>query len=258
MDDNVTVPDTKSDLTILRCPACGAAEPVKAGLLEAGTHVIRCRRCDESWPVRRSQGRALQTVPVRNQSIAWSKGYTLEAVRRPLVAYGDNHDPWASKIEPAVIPPHRNPGRVWNTLTALLALVFIGGFIGSRHIAVAAVPDLGSLYAAVGLPVNLVGLDIGNVASKRRFTGEGVHVAVGGVVDNPTDEIRQVPELEIALLDAGGREIATSRQRTPVEALEPRRSVPFVVQIDNAPREAVRVAVRFARDGADGGATGAR
>ncbi len=258
MDDHGRNSDVTSDLTILRCPSCGAAEPVKAGLLESGTHVIRCRRCEETWPVRRGQGRAVEVIHPRNQSVAWSKGYTLEAVRRPLVAYGENHDPWASKIEPAApAAAGRNTSRVWNMLTAVLALVFIGGFFGSRHIAVAAAPDLGSLFAAVGLPVNLVGLEIGNVTSKRRFTGVGVHVAVGGLVRNPSDRIMNVPELEIALLDEAGREIATSRQRTPIEALEPDQSVGFVVQIDNAPRGAAKVAVRFARDGGEPGETGA-
>ncbi len=240
--DDVSTPD----LTILHCPSCGAAEPVKASLLDSGTHMIRCRRCDESWPVRRSQGRALQTLHPKNQSIAWSKGYTLEAVRRPLVAYGDNHDPWAGKIEiGAPIPGKANPPRIWNMLAVMLALMFIGGFVASRQIAVAAVPDLASLYASVGLPVNLVGLELESVAGKRRFTGEGIHVAVAGLVANPGNEIKTIPELEITLLDNTGRIVASTGYRTPVAVLDPGKSVPFVVQIDSAPRGAVKVAVRF-------------
>ena len=239
-----------SDLVILRCPSCNAAEPVKAAALAERPRMIRCRRCGTHWPARLDMVTGGQLVDPRRQSVAWADAGAIDDIRRPLVGYAEDNDPWAAqRAAPPAPPKPARRGRSLNVIASALALAFLVGAVVGREAAVAAVPDLAGLYAAIGLPVNLRGLEIGSVSGARRVTGQAIRLTVSGQVTNVGAKTRDVPALVISLYDEEDRKLGEEQVAAPVPSLGAGAAVRFVVDLERAPREASTVRVRF--DGAN-------
>ena len=84
----------------------------------------------------------------------------------------------------------------------MAAALFLAAFFGARQAAVAAIPDLAGLYAAVGLPVNLDGLAIEDVGAERTPTFAGFKLKVHATVRNiGKSEGAAMPPLAAVLLD---------------------------------------------------------
>ena len=172
----------------------------------------------------------------------------LEAQRRPLVTYSSRDDAaWAAKIvqDAPYLPKPRS--RMPPTFAALAALLFIGAFFGGRAAAVSAVPDLAGLYAAVGLPVNLRGLTIEDVAAERSALGSGAQLTVRGTIRNLTASDQAVPPLTVALQDSAGALLTVRGFEPPSTLLPANQSAPFILELAEAPGQGAKVVVRFRR-----------
>lgn len=236
-------------LAILRCPFCAAAEPVEEAVLAAQARMIACRQCGETWPAR--QGLVAPRADdggenTRHVSVSGSHVPMVDAMRRPLVSYGDaGCDRWSAQIvaDQAAVPARRRP---WTAaLSCLAALLFLTAFATGRQAAVAAVPDLAGLYAAIGLPVHLKGLAIEDVEAERRVDGTGATIKVRGRVVNLAAEERTVPPLLVQFRDASGTVLHGADAAAPVASLAPGATVRFVVEVERVPSQAGQVLVRL-------------
>lgn len=238
-------------LVILRCPFCAAAEPVEETALAAQARMIACRRCGETWPARqgvvapRGGGRG-ERVSHNPISIPGSHGPAVDAMRRPLVSYGDaGCDPWSAQIV-ADQPPPPARRRPWTAaLSCLAAMLFLAVFATGRQAAVGAVPDLAGLYAAIGLPVHLKGLAIEDVEAERRVDGTGATIKVRGRVVNLAAEERTVPPLLVQFRDETGTVLHGADAAAPVASLAPGGTARFVVEVERVPSQAGQVLVRL-------------
>lgn len=172
----------------------------------------------------------------------------LEAERRPLVTYSSRNDAaWAAKIVNDTPYQPRPRSRVPPMAAAVAALLFIGTFFGGRAVAVSAVPDLAGLYAAIGLPVNLRGLTIEDVAAERSAPGPGVQLTVRGTIRNLTAADQAVPPLTVTLGDSAGAPLSVRGFEPPSTLLPANQSAPFILELVEAPGQAAKVVVRFRR-----------
>jgi hypothetical protein len=117
--------------------------------------------------------------------------------------------------------------------------------IGWRVEVVRFAPQTASLYASIGLPVNLRGLAWENV----RTTGEmheGVPVLiVEGAVRNVAGKTVEVPRLRFALRSPSGHELYAWTTVTERSILAPSETAAFRTRLVSPPAEGRDVIVRF-------------
>ena len=130
--------------------------------------------------------------------------------------------------------------------TALLALVALNSaLIGWRADVVRFVPQTASLYAAIGLPVNLRGLAFANVASATEAQ-DGVPVlVVEGTIVSAKERVAEVPRLRFSVRNRSGQEIYAWTALPSRSVLAPGETLAFRSRLASPPPEAHDVLVRF-------------
>jgi predicted Zn finger-like uncharacterized protein len=138
----------------------------------------------------------------------------------------------------------------WRRLPGLPAIV-IGlilldlGLIAGRAEVVRLLPQTASLYAAIGLGVNLRGLVLADVTSETQ-TAEGVPVLlVQGRIVSTTNRVVEVPRLRFAVRNASGNEIYSWTALPGRSLLSPGETLAFQSRLASPPPEAHDVQVRF-------------
>ena len=87
---------------------------------------------------------------------------------------------------------------------ALLAVLVLPALLAGRSGVVRAVPESAVLFAALGLPVNLVGLDLFQVTSSLGRTGDKPELVVEGEIRNPSAHPLPVPPVTITIRSEDG------------------------------------------------------
>jgi hypothetical protein len=106
-------------------------------------------------------------------------------------------------------------------------------------------PQSASLYAAIGLPINLRGLAFNNV-SVARETQDGVAVlVVQGTIESTVPRLIEVPRLRFAVRDQAGHEIYSWTALPAKNVLAPQETLEFRSRLAAPPPEGHEVAVRF-------------
>lgn len=239
--------DAASDHVTIRCPACGASEAADPAVL-ADAPTIVCRNCGETWPVgQRRRRRALSATAGE----ARAGTALIEAERRPLITFSDGAEKaWAAKIDGDILPEAPRQSRFASmamTTAGLAAILFIGVLLGGRQAAVAALPDLAGLYAAVGLPVNLDGLAIESVTAERSVSASGSLVTVRGQIHNLSGVGQAARPLVVAVTRADAAVVVSRDFNAPAADIAAGKTSPFQLQIQNIPEGATGIVVRFRR-----------
>jgi len=140
--------------------------------------------------------------------------------------------------------------------TAIILVLF--GFnvalIGARNEVVRYLPQTASLFAAIGLPVNVRQLTFNDVKiSKEDHDGVAV-LSVEGNIVSQSSKVVEVPQLRLAVRNATGQEIYAWTARASRSTLGPGEKLPFRARLASPPADASDVMVRFvnARDSVDG------
>ena len=135
----------------------------------------------------------------------------------------------------------------------VLATLAIAGsaFWGRTHL-VRAFPAAAALYASIGLPVNLRGLEFRAVRSELIEEGTDTFLVVEGEIANISGRDAPVPPIEIGLRGREGQMLYTWTSDPPRERLATSDMAPFRARLASPPGDARQVLVRFAagRDGA--------
>lgn len=106
-------------------------------------------------------------------------------------------------------------------------------------------PQTASLYAAIGLPVNLRGLFFEDVKSRSEFQ-DGVPVLViEGTIVNLTTRTLDVPRLRFALRSASGHEVYAWTAQPAKPTLGSGNGLPFRARLASPPPDGRDVIVRF-------------
>jgi len=152
----------------------------------------------------------------------------------------------AAATRPMTTKPRRHGGWSPGLLGVILILIAIhGALVWWRSEIVRLLPQTASLYAAIGLPVNLRGLDITDVQTvTNRQDGIGLLVVEGKIV-NTTSRTIDVPRVYFSVRDERGLEIYRWTASTMKAPIEPGETVPFRSRLASPPPETNRVFVRF-------------
>lgn len=128
-------------------------------------------------------------------------------------------------------------------IVALVAAV--GALILLRGTIVQHAPQMASLYAAMGLPVNIRGLTFAEVqVAKDTHDGVSVLVVEGTIVSAASVPV-EVPRLRLAMRNDKGNEIYAWTAMPTSSVLGPGETMTFRSRLASPPSEGRAVAVRF-------------
>jgi len=117
--------------------------------------------------------------------------------------------------------------------------------IGWRVDLVRLFPQTAPLDAAIGLPVNLRGVDFAGLTA-RAETGDEVPVLmVDGTLANVTQRAVRLPKLRFSLRDHRGQEVYDWAEAPPKALLAPGESLPFQSRLVSPPERGSEIVVAF-------------
>lgn len=141
----------------------------------------------------------------------------------------------------------RNKERRSSRWTALILVLFAFNvaLIGARSEVVRFFPQTASLFAAVGLPVNLRHLKFENMRISKE-TQEGLSaLVIEGTIVSIGSKATEVPRLRFAARDAAGQEVYTWNALPSRSILGPGEKLDFRSRFVSPPPNATDVMVRF-------------
>ena len=258
----------------LACPTCHTAFHVDPEDFGPDGRSVRCARCRTVWLARAAD---LMPAPVMAEAYAesgagelsldagpngllpqvvpWNDTVMVDVEAAPPLAPGTPglgaagtkplppERDWSPMARRAAARKSRARSRLVAATIVLAALVV--GALGSRASIVRAVPDLAGFYAAIGLPVNLRGLEFRSVRTVQE-THDGIAVLIiKGEVANVTRAAAEVPRLRLAVNAADGRELYSWTALLPRAVLPGGESVSFRSRLASPPADGTQVMVRF-------------
>ena len=117
--------------------------------------------------------------------------------------------------------------------------------IAARQQVVRFLPQTASLYARIGLPVNLRGLAFENIKIAREMEDGVPILIVEGDIVGTTGRHTEVPRLRFAVTDGAGKEIYAWTARPSRNLLPPGEALPFRSRLASPPADASSISVRF-------------
>lgn len=207
---------------LIDCPACARSYHVSRAEIGENGRTVICPRCEAQWFVYGDGTSTLMPSPDDLQTASFSA--------RPAVV----------PFDVAARPSFWRSARP--AMAAVACLVFATAAIGARQRIVRVEPRLATLYATIGLPVNVRGLDIVALAPQRL---EGADMMVSGAIQNVAARRVVVPRLVYEVRDAQGARLVTWTETAPARTLGTGKTLPFVSAPHALPQEGRSVLVRF-------------
>jgi hypothetical protein len=127
----------------------------------------------------------------------------------------------------------------------LSVAVGLGLAVLGRTTVVRAMPQSAGLYARMGLPVNLRGLDLRDVVAFQT-QGEGAQLVIEGDVVGVADAGAPVPPIEIEVRDAREQVLYRWSVAAPRQSLEHQETARFRASLSAPPAEGRAIRVSFA------------
>jgi Protein of unknown function (DUF3426) len=129
-----------------------------------------------------------------------------------------------------------------------VGLALVAGALVKPNAVVSMLPGFAKVYAAIGMPVNLRGIDLDHVSARFEEAGGSRFLVVEGVLRSISRGTLDVPRLRMTLLDDNGRSVYSWTASAGVKALAPREAAPFRARLAAPPLESRRVTVDFVPD----------
>jgi hypothetical protein len=163
---------------------------------------------------------------------------SIEAAARRRRQQKPARNPQHSKLN---LPSAADTGwfAVLATIVALILAVMY------REHVVQLVPNTARLFAAIGVPVNLRGMDFRDLAARVEFENGQPVVFVEGRIENLTNSSLAVPRLRLAVKGASGRELLSWAVTPSRPTIAPGESLPFRSRLTASVQGGNEIEVRF-------------
>lgn len=240
----------------IACPQCAAAYEIDSASVTPAGRKVRCADCTTVWRV-------------------FPAGYDAETGSPPPENAGPEAAPPPNEpamdaaeslperpFEETEVPAGRarltrspqakrqriNPFRAllsWQTAAIAATLLTGAAAYLQRERVVRHLPQTARLYAAVGHPVNLRGIEIRNVSSRIIGEGDDPVLVVDGDLVNITDRKVDVPRLHFTVTGKDGQKVFAWSAQADRTSLQPGEKLNFRRRVAAPPAEARDVSVRF-------------
>ncbi len=212
------------------CPGCARSyHIVKAALGPKGRRVA-CPRCDTIWFVAAEE----------------TNGQLASPIRTPLEIPANDVRPRRKQVD-APTPISRPRSSLLKDLCAGAALLVSGmALIGLRADVVRLWPPTGTVYAAVGLPVNLRGLELRDLHTVSTRDGSEAVLGIEGEIANVRSGTTEVPPIELSIRDTNGHILYSWTATAQKRRLAAGETIVFRAQLAEPPAGGRDVLARFA------------
>lgn len=221
---------------IIACPSCSTRFEVNAAVFPAAGRKVKCARCSHIW---HAIGEAVAPAAVVAEA-------PVAAAPRPEPVLKAEVPPemiWANSD----LPPRRSRMATGGIIAAVVTLTAFG-LIQFRQSVVGLAPALAPAYAALGLSVDTVGLDLKIEAHAMSDASQdgATTLVVTGSIANVTAEERPVPRIRATLFDKDRKELHSWTFDSGIGTLKPGESHDFRQELAQPPTETVQVYAHFA------------
>ena len=239
---------------LIVCPSCASEYMIDPGRLGAEGRSVRCASCKETWfvapgPQEPEAAPLIDSDPhaaVDDEDTAAWEQFSNASPKAEEQEYP------ASKAEDGLRAATRAAGGSSRRFTAagplmIVAILVIAGSAswGRTHM-VRAFPATAALYASIGLPVNLRGLEFRAVRSELVAAGTDFFLVVEGEIANISGRDAAVPPIEIGVRGAEGQMLYTWTNDPPRKTMAMSDTARFRARLAAPPADARQVLVRFA------------
>lgn len=244
----------------LDCPTCSASFEVNPAALEPSGRTVRCAECKVTWfavaPSFAIAGEANEPAAAPIPQVTADDRADHEALAADVKIIEAESPPLAVAEPEVVATPKRktvsratSPARARRRFplglaAAVLAVILVFGVM-SRQAIVRAAPETANLYAAIGFPVNLRGLDFRNVQTRQEIQDGVAVLVIEGEVENVVNRAVELPRVRLAVIGDNGAEIYSWTALLPRSILYPRERVPFRSRLASPPAAGKEIVVRF-------------
>lgn len=280
---------------VIACPHCGTRYQVPQATLGAAGREVQCAQCGKSWhaladdtpadtlftpeeekaldtafeAVERQAALAPPPAPDRDPE----HERTLAEIRAAIAPRPKPPAPPASSIDPALekhsrrllekrlaairagLPMAKLRRSARLTALIVLALMLAIGFLARVEI-VRAFPQLAGLYSAIGLGVNVVGLEFQNTKTLMSLRDGKNVMQVTATIRSIAADAVPVPPVLVTLLDAQSVVLFEWTVIPKARDMEPGETLEFSTELNSPPEGAERVRLSFTNGRGDAGLTG--
>ncbi|NBU28287.1 MAG: hypothetical protein EBS42_08780 [Caulobacteraceae bacterium] len=219
---------------ILTCPECATRYFVGDDQVAASGRTVKCAACKTRWTA--------HPEPVLELSSSGEEGAVaiepapLSLDAQPLDALPGEELPKVFRAKAQTerrVREAATTGIVWAGMTAFL-LVLMGGSFVLREDVVKLWPRSAAAFAAVGFPVNRIGLQIEDIRAEPALQDGHAALSVSGVIRNIRSETVTAPPLQISLVNKQDKRVMAkiaqaSDPRVPAGETLLTEPLPFMV-----------------------------
>jgi Zn ribbon nucleic-acid-binding protein len=243
---------------IVSCPTCSSRNhlsPREAnGLAE-----VMCRACGHRW----TEVEIVETIdviekPSRNlpRTIDRQIGHRIDRAIERVIDHDDAPEFEAKRLaelareaQAQFAVERAAARRRWQSWAIFTTFFFspIAAAALLPETIVAAAPISYKAYEALGLDVNVYGLEIRRIESQHALIEGARILTVKGEISNVDGDIRKIPWLRFALLDQSGKELYTWNLDTGARPLRAGETTGFVTRVQAPPELAHNLKIRFAK-----------
>lgn len=210
------------------CPGCAKSyHIIKAALGPRGRRVA-CPRCDSIWFVAAGASAGQLVIPA------------------PIEIRGKDFRPRHKPMVKQAAPISRAHSWLLLELCAGAALLVSGvALLGLRGEIVRLCPPTSTVYAALGLPVNLRGLELRDLRTVSTRDGSDPVLRVEGEIANVRAGATEVPPIELSIRDQNGHILYSWTTRSQKRRLAAGETILFRAQLAEPPAGSHDVLARF-------------
>ncbi|HWA60352.1 MAG TPA: MJ0042-type zinc finger domain-containing protein, partial [Caulobacteraceae bacterium] len=227
---------------ILTCPECATGYFVDDAQIKPGGRSVRCAACGARWMA--YPDRPLELISSGSEGAVAREAPEPEA---PLTAEDLPKVFRARATSERKVREATLAGLVWGAM-AVLVVLLVGAAIVFRVAVVRAMPSTAAAYAAIGLPVNRVGLALEQVRYEPSLQDGHAALSVTGKIRNIEDHAIVAPPLRIVLFNADGKQVGGNRVSLSDPRIPPGQSRYFATAILDPPLSAHDMQVDFDLD----------
>jgi predicted Zn finger-like uncharacterized protein len=226
---------------LVDCPGCAKSYHIVEAALGPKGRRVACPRCDTIWFVG-TQGSANENVLAIPATIEISAADTIlrNSLKKPSIK-------GVARSQPRPLPKARSA--FLKNLCSGAALLACGmAILGFRAEIVRLCPPTAAAYAALGLPVNLLGLELRNLRTVSTHDGAEAVLGIEGEIANVGSGETEVPPIELTICDRDGDVLYSWTTKSQKRRLGVGEIILFRARLAAPPAGGHEVLARFAPD----------
>jgi predicted Zn finger-like uncharacterized protein len=233
---------------ILTCPECATRYFVGDDQVGATGRTVKCAACRHRWTA--------HAEPELDLSISGEEGAigreppTLNPAPAPLDELPGEELPKVFRAKAQTerrVREAATTGIVWAGMTAMLIVMGIGAFV-MREGVVRVWPKSASAYAAVGIEVNRIGLELEDIRFEPALQDGHAALSVSGVIRNIRSEPVTAPPLQISLINKQDKRVMAKIAQAADPVIPAGETRHFAVVLLDPPKTAATIEVGFVTD----------